>query len=458
MQVLFKSQVFCTPIIIRDDIIFNSKTFQICVLILAAEAMYALPFQLPRFFRYELLTFFGVCREEFAEAQSWYGVFAALGYIPGGLLTEIFSPKKLIIASLLATALSGFLLFFIHGMTSLIFVYSFWGVSTVLFFWSAYITVVRSVSKENEQGRTFGLVEFGRGLIAAICVTSLNFLVLNTGAINSASSEKNSLYPIISFYIVVIVASAFFCMITLKDKGKIKATEKTSQKKSLDFNKMKSIFSNASVWCSLFLILFAYSAFKATDYYAFSLKENFSLSGTHLAYLVTGIAWIRPFAALFFGFLGDKLNPSRSCLICCVLVLAPSLLIYIIPAKSLSFWNLIFLIFLQLNGIFGLRGVYFALFREAKVKKSDTGATTGFISFLGYTPDFFLPLVAFSVMENHPGAAGFQNFMLFIACLSFLGLIATMKIAAQKRTEEQEIPKEEICKSPYQLTYIGQRT
>ena len=76
-------------------------------LVLAGEAVYALPFHVARFFRPTVLEAFGLSNTELGIAQAVYGVVAMLAYFPGGLLADRFPARTLIALSLWSTAAGG---------------------------------------------------------------------------------------------------------------------------------------------------------------------------------------------------------------------------------------------------------------------------------------------------------------------------------------------------------------
>ena len=57
-------------------------------LILAGEAVYALPFHIARFFRPTLLEVYGLTATELGAAQGIYGIIAMVAYFPGGPLAD----------------------------------------------------------------------------------------------------------------------------------------------------------------------------------------------------------------------------------------------------------------------------------------------------------------------------------------------------------------------------------
>lgn len=333
------------------------------------------------------------------------------------------------VTSLLLTGLGGFVLFLKQDLLTLKILYGVWGATTSLLFFSALIIFIRNFSSEKNQGKTFGLLEFGRGLFTA-CLVTIVTLSLNSSYLGFfkkifLSKEDISPHFILLFYTLVTLFASLVCFLFLRE-SKEKKIEKKQGKTSPET--VIKILKNPLLWCNLFIIICAYSAFKGIDYYSLFMKESFSLSHASLSYFILLLAWSRPFSALAFGFLGDKIKPSKACLLCFSIIFITSFLVFILPTQTLRVWPFLILIFFQTIGIFGLRAIYFALFHEAHVKRQDTGTATGFISFLGFTPEFFLPLVSISLIDANPGPGGFQNFFLFIACLSVFGFFASKKI------------------------------
>ncbi len=77
-------------------------------------------------------------------------------------------------------------------------------------------------------------------------------------------------------------------------------------------------------------------------------------------------------------------------------------------------------------GIYALRGIYFALFEEARVPLALTGSAVGLVSVIGYTPDIFMgPLMGY-LIDRSPGALGHQHVFGVLAAFAAVGLIATL--------------------------------
>ncbi len=150
-------------------------------LIFAGEAVYAIPFHVTRFFRPTVLEVFDLTATELGAAQGIYGIVAMIAYFPGGPLADRLPARKLLAFSLWSTALGGVYMTSFPGYIGSMWLWAFFGVTTILFFWAALIRATRDCGGNNAQGRAYGLLDGGRGLFAAalasagVMIFSLSF-------------------------------------------------------------------------------------------------------------------------------------------------------------------------------------------------------------------------------------------------------------------------------------------
>ncbi|MDH3942315.1 MAG: MFS transporter, partial [Xanthomonadales bacterium] len=146
-----------------DPHIVRHRIFYMLGLILAGEAIYALPFHVTRFFRPTVLEVFDLTNTELGTAQAVYGVIAMLSYFPGGPLADRFPARKLLAWSLWSTAAGGLYMATMPGFRGALIIWGFFGFTTILLFWAALIRATREWGGIKEQGRAFGFLEGGRG-------------------------------------------------------------------------------------------------------------------------------------------------------------------------------------------------------------------------------------------------------------------------------------------------------
>ena len=89
---------------------------------------------------------------------------------------------------------------------------------------------------------------------------------------------------------------------------------------------------------------------------------------------------------------------------------------------NLAMFNLV----ISFVAVFALRGVYFALVQESKIKHYVTGTAVGFISLIGYTPDIFFASISGRILDAAPGVEGFENYFLMLMGISLVGVMASI--------------------------------
>jgi len=141
----------------------KGKWLLLTLLCFAGAMVYTFPFL--RYSYYDTMKeALGVTHTQMGLMQAVNGVAATFGYIPGGWLADRYSPRKLLATSLIVTGLSGFYFSTFPSYVGGLFLYGFWGVSTLIIFWAPFIKATRNLGPDAEQGRLFGFLEGGRGV------------------------------------------------------------------------------------------------------------------------------------------------------------------------------------------------------------------------------------------------------------------------------------------------------
>lgn len=401
---------------------------------IVGESIFLLPFVVTRVFRPTFLTVFEINNLELGTAFSLYGVIAMASYFLGGPIADRFSPKRLIIFSLISTAVAGLLMATIPSIYTLTLLYGFWGFSTILFFWSAYIKGIRQFGGEESQGKSQGLVDGGRGLVAALIASGSVFLLdafLPVQADNASMNQlSEALSAIILLFSLFVLLTAILVQIFLP-----KAHGKSSGIESFSFYGVRKAIKHRSVWLQAVILLCAYVGYKCTDDFGLYANASFGYNDVDSAHIATISFWMRPIAAALAGYLGDKFIHSQITKLCFGILIIGSLVI----ASGLLSANLFLLIALTIAstslGIYGLRGLYYSLFQESKIPLSYTGAAIGFISVIGYTPDIFMGPLMGVILDNNPGELGHQYLFAVLAIFGVIGLISA--VLFKKETHPQ---------------------
>jgi nitrate/nitrite transporter NarK len=406
------------------------RALHILLLILAGEMVFSLPFHTARFFRPTLLEAFDLSNTQLGDAFAAYGVMAMLAYFPGGLLADRFPARRLMALSLLATAVGGFYMASFPGPLQLTLLYGYWGVSTILLFWAALIRATREWGGDLSQGLAFGVLDGGRGLIAAgfalLAVTALA-LYLPAGGLGAADIERRAgLRAIILLYSAATAACGLLVWSLLPEAAPLRQDRRDRMRDVL------LLLRRPAIWGLAAVIICAYCAFKGLDNYSLYAVQALGMSEVEAARTVAWASYLRPLAAVLAGVVADRLGAGRVIAASfAVLVPAYGWLAVADPAQT---WLLSILASLGISffAAFALRGVYFALLEESRIPRQLSGTAAGTVSLIGFTPDaFFAPLTG-RILDQAPGLAGHQHYFLLLAAIAAAGLGVTAWLSLRR--------------------------
>lgn len=419
--------------IIKPDLL--RRSLFMFALIVSGEAVFALPFHLTRFFRPTMLEVFSLSATQLGAAQGVYGILAMLAYFPGGPLADRFPARKLLAVSLWSTALGGLYMATFPDYQGAIVLWGFFGITTILFFWAAMIRATRDWGGHNSQGRAFGLLDAGRGLLAAL-LASLGVLSFSIAfpegyAQASFAQKEDALRLVIYGYTAVTAAAGVLVWYAIADRDPREVGDAATAGQATQT--IASHISRAvripAIWLQALIVVCAYVGYKGFDNYGLFAVQAYGLDEVEAARIITIGSWMRPVAALGAGLIGDRFNASRTIATLFGLLLASDLYFGIATPVPGAAWAMLSNTLLTCIAMFGIRGLYFALFEEAQVPMAVTGTAAGIVSVIGFTPDIFVTLVAGILIDRSPGLAGHQHFFLFLAGFAFVGLLASLALA-----------------------------
>lgn len=183
-----------------------------------------------------------------------------------------------------------------------------------------------------------------------------------------------------------------------------------------------------AVWLQALIIFCAYVGYKGFDNYGLFAVQGFGLDEVEAASIVAIESWIRPLAAVGAGMLADRIRASRMIIWLFALLLASYVYFAFATPQPGAIWIMLGNTLLTCIAMFGLRGLYFALFEEAKIPLAVTGTAAGLVSVIGFMPDIFVTLVAGILIDRSPDLAGHQHFFLFLAAFATIGLLASLAL------------------------------
>ncbi|MFV1986803.1 MAG: nitrate/nitrite transporter [Gemmatimonadota bacterium] len=396
-------------------------------LIAAGETVFLLPFVLARVFRPTLLDVFGITNLQLGTAFSFYGIVAIAAYFAGGPLADRFSARRLMTVALLTTGLGGVVLAGIPSPGVMNLLWAVWGLTTILLFWSAMIRATREWGGGSAQGRAYGLLDGGRGLLAALIASAavVVFAALLPSDVESATAAQRAA----AFSSVIRIFTGFTFLVALlvwfvvpdsapRDDG--------GDQPKLSLKGVRGASRMPGVWLQAVIVLCAYAGYKATDDFSLLARDALGFDEVAASGVGTLSFWIRAITAVAAGYLADRVDASRVIAWGFAILIVGSLLIASGTMFPGAAWMLIMTIVATSVGIYALRGVYFALLAEGAVPLAFTGSAAGIVSVVGFTPDVFMGPLMGVLLDNSPGVSGHQHVFASIVVFGAVGLVATL--------------------------------
>lgn len=408
----------------------NKKFLILTLLILSGEFIYFLPYVLSRVFRPTFLDVFQLNNFQLGSLFSVYGVVALLSYIYGGVITDRYSPRKLMSSALFLTALGGLVLASYPSYQTLQILYGYWGFTSVFLFWGAMIKATRLWGGDNNQGKAFGFLDGGRGIVAASMgsIGVFVFTIVLTSDIESASVLERQE----AFRYVILLSSFMVAFIGVLVLIFLRNMEDKNTNFELPLNTLtniKGVLKNESIWLLMLIIMCAYVGYKVTDIYSLYASEVMLYDQIEAAEVGALQLYLRPIVCIAIGLLADRTKNMFWIIFGFVTMLIGALIFsFGIIKPDMNFIFFLSLVILAV-GTYSIRALYFAVLKEANVAFALTGTAVGIISVVGYSPDIFAGPIMGYLLDENPGIIGHQYVYFMLVIFSIIGLIASIRFA-----------------------------
>jgi sugar phosphate permease len=407
------------------------------VLVIIAGNIYPLIY-LRQNFQLSILESFGITGTQLGQMYAMLGVLYMVTYLPSGWLADRVSPRILMSFSLTFAGLLGLWFSTMPSFGSLIVIFAGWGIAAGLTFWAALIKATNLLAEPTEQGRFFGILDGGRGLVEALLATlAVAMFAYYTGT--AGQDTPDALRKVIYLYVgcmLVMAPIAYF--ILPEPEAKQEVDPNAVKPESNVWADLKVVASKYEIWLCGICILTGYQLFWATYSFSAYMQNHYGLTAVAVASITTAKLWMRPIGAVAAGFAGDFMD--RELVLGVLLVLASislaSLVVLPVGAGSAALLGIVLVIgFLT----YAVRGIFWSTLESCNVSNKIKGLAIGIISLIGYSPDIYLPLLEGFLLEQYPGKQGYAIYFGAIAAMGLLGAVAAWqlkRIAARRAIAE----------------------
>lgn len=418
-----------SPTVATNGVSSLQRWLYLVSLMLAGESIYMLPY-LRKSFQTSMEEAFRIDAVELGILNGMFGILALACYLPGGWLADRFSARGLLAFSLVATGLGGLVMLGTPSYTQLLALHAFWGITSVLTFWAALIKATRGWGGSENQGLSFGLLDGGRGVVAAILVS-----IATTAFAFSATPVEGLTRVILVYVTATLVAGVAVWMFVPQRFADGGARPDGGVQRSLPvmLARTRVCVTRNRAWLLALIIFCAYFLFLGTYEFPAFAERGYGQSKLFGAQLATFRDWLRPVAAITAGLLADRLRPSDTLAGSFFLLAVSYCALALITPEAGSLWMLWLPVGTAAIAVFALRGVYFAVLQESRIPMSMTGTIVGVVSVVGYLPDIFAPVLAGWFVVNFPDGDGYRYYFGLLACVAVIGLAASFAVARRGR-------------------------
>ena len=410
----------------KDPELKKGTFLSITLLILSGELIFLLPYVLARVFRPTFLEVFNLTNLELGSLFSIYGTVAILSYLYGGVISDKFQPKKLIAISLFFTAFGGTVLSTYPSYLMLQILWGYWGFTTVFLFWGAMIKATRVWGGSKNQGEAFGLLDGGRGLVAAsmgtLGVVIFSMFLTNDIELASLVERKNAFRYVILFSSFIVFLTGILIIVFMES-----SIESAVNKSASLIPNIKSVLKIQSVWLIMVIIIAAYVGYKVTDIYSLYASDVMNFDNLEAANIGSLQLYLRPIVCLLIALFADKKSYIHLIIIGFIIMLVGALVFSLGIVQVNMNYVFFFSLIVVATGTYAIRALYFSLMQEGRIPIVLTGTAVGVISVVGYTPDIFASPVIGYLLDTYPGIIGHQYVFSMLVVFSIVGLWASMR-------------------------------
>lgn len=411
------------------------RYLRLAVLVVAAGAIYPLIY-LRQNFELTILESFAITAGQLSRCYAILGVLFMLTYVPSGRLADRVAPHLLMSFSLALAGILGVWFSTMPSFGSLQIIFAGWGLATGLTFWAALIKATAMLAQRDEQGRFFGILEGGRGLVEAI-LASIAVALFGYWTTSRGSSPAAALYGVIWLYVSVMLILAPLVFFVVKPNEEDNVLEQTHESAASFVADLKMVLGKTEVWLVAICILTGYQLFWATYSFSGYMQTHYGLTAVAVGWITVAKLWMRAVGPAVAGFAGDLLN--REGLLGVLLLLASIALMGLVFLPATAGSAALLAIVLAIGILtYAVKGIYWATLASCNISNRVKGLAIGVISLIAYSPDVYLPLLNEALRGRYPGKLGYGIYFSLIAIMGALGALAAWRLG--RNVADKKIP------------------
>ncbi|ARX32622.1 MFS transporter [Proteus mirabilis] len=401
-----------------------NKWGKLCFLILGGGTIFKLS-SMKDVFYVPMQQDWGLSNTQIGFGFTIYAIIQTIGLFSSLYIADRFSKKILLPAGLIGVGLCGAYLSTLPPFTGYLIAFGAMAFFGEVVYWPVLLKSVRLLGNKEEQGRMFGFLEAGRGVVDVLVASGALYIFVLFGE-GKAGMQAGLIYYTLATIIVGIIT---YFIVDNDDK---KETSSASEANRQVLEGIKNVVKCPNLWLASMSIFFVYSAYCGLTYFIPFLKDIYALPIALIgAYGIINQYALKMIGGPLGGFLADKVAKSPtiylkwtfllSAIAMAIFIMLPhdSMNVYLGMTATLGFGAI----------IFSQRAIFFAPMDEIGTPRQYAGSAMAFGCIIGYMPSMFAYALYGSLLDNFEGIQGYNYVFSIMVTFSLLGFICATILA-----------------------------
>ena len=401
-----------------------NKWGKLCFLILGGGTIFKLS-SMKDVFYVPMQQDWGLSNTQIGFGFTIYAIIQTIGLFSSLYIADRFSKKILLPAGLIGVGLCGAYLSTLPPFTGYLIAFGAMAFFGEVVYWPVLLKSVRLLGNKEEQGRMFGFLEAGRGVVDVLVASGALYIFVLFGE-GKTGMQAGLIYYTLATIIVGIIT---YFIVDNDDK---KETSSASEANRQVLEGIKNVETCPNLWLASMSIFFVYSAYCGLTYFIPFLKDIYALPIALIgAYGIINQYALKMIGGPLGGFLADKVAKSPTIYLKWTFLLSAiamaifimlthdSMNVYLGMTATLGFGAI----------IFSQRAIFFAPMDEIGTPRQYAGSAMAFGCIIGYMPSMFAYALYGSLLDNFEGIQGYNYVFSIMVTFSLLGFICATILA-----------------------------
>ena len=403
---------------------------QIIAFAIAGSVIYELPY-IKYVYYDKLVEAFQITNAQAGLLLSVYAFGCLVLYIPGGIVADKFSAKKMLVLSLFGTGILGIVLAFSMNYTTALIVFFLLALTTSFVFWTALNKGLRLLGGEEDSGLTFGWYH-ALSAVISFC-TALIFWKLYA----SVEDAHTAMFRTILAMSVSVIIAGIFVMLTYKEKN----SSNIEDEEKFKLSDVGKAIKNPYLWWASIIMFVIYTVYSNVSYFTPYLSSQIGIDVSDSAFLGVVRGYLLYFLSPLGGYIADKILKSTlkfygyGFAVLAVLFFVTMR----IPAGQDSMTLAVTITMLASAFSMMMYGIMWSILNEIKIPVTYAATAIGLASMLIYLPDLFVPALFGNWLDNLGEQAGYFRMFLFMGVCCVIAVVLSFALAKKIKNDTKKI-------------------